>query len=53
MMREMMTATLVTLTCQASNSSATDLIVLGTYQEIGWDEHLQNHLFCVDWDVKP
>jgi len=22
-------------------------------QEIGWEEHLQNHLFCVKWDIKP
>jgi len=22
-------------------------------QEIGWEEHLRNDLFCVDWDVKP
>ena len=22
-------------------------------QEIGWEEHLQNDLFCVEWDIKP
>jgi len=22
-------------------------------QKIGWEEHLQNDLFCVDWDSKP
>jgi len=22
-------------------------------QEIGWEEHLRNYLFCVEWDVKP
>jgi len=22
-------------------------------QEIGWEERLQNDLFCVGWDVKP
>ena len=22
-------------------------------QEIGWEEHLRNDLFCVGWDVKP
>ena len=22
-------------------------------QEIGWEERLQNDLFCVEWDVKP
>ena len=22
-------------------------------QEIGWEEHLRNDLFCVEWDVKP
>jgi len=21
-------------------------------QEIGWDDHFRNDLFCVDWDVK-
>jgi len=21
--------------------------------EIGWEEHLQNDLFCFGWDVKP
>ena len=21
-------------------------------QEIGWDERLQNDLFCVEWDIK-
>jgi len=25
--------------------------VLG--QEIGWEDRLQNDLFCVEWDVKP
>ena len=35
------------------------LVVLGLVssllsQEMGWKEHLQNdHLFCVDWDIKP
>jgi len=24
-----------------------------TSQEIGWEEHLRNDLFCVEWDVKP
>ena len=23
------------------------------YQEIGWEERLQNDLFYVEWDVKP
>jgi len=23
------------------------------FQEIGLGEHLQNDLFCVEWDVKP
>jgi len=22
-------------------------------QEIGWEDHLRNDLFCVEWDVKP
>jgi len=22
-------------------------------QEIGWEERLQNYLFCVRWDVNP
>jgi len=22
-------------------------------QEIGWEEHIRNDLFCVEWDVKP
>ena len=31
-----------------------DLCFLRTSQEIGWEEeHLQNDLFCVEWDVKP
>jgi len=24
-----------------------------TSQVIGWEERLQNDLFCVEWDVKP
>jgi len=26
---------------------------LAKSQEIGWEERLQNDLFCVGWDVKP
>ena len=26
---------------------------LSTSQEIGWEDRLQNDLFCVEWDVKP
>jgi len=26
---------------------------LRTNQEIGWEEHLGNDLYCVEWDVKP
>ena len=22
-------------------------------EEIGWEEHLRNDLFCIKWDVKP
>ena len=22
-------------------------------QEVGWEEHLRNDLFCVEWDAKP
>jgi len=29
------------------------LHLLSTNQEIGWQEHLQNDLFCVKWDTKP
>jgi len=28
-------------------------VFLSTSQEIGWEEHLQNDLYCVQWDVKP
>jgi len=30
-----------------------DFCFLSTSQEIGWEEHLRNDLFCVQWDVKP
>jgi len=30
-----------------------DFCSLNTSQEIGLEEHLQNDLFYVDWDVKP
>jgi len=30
-----------------------DFCFLGISQEIGWEEHLQNDRFCVEWDVKP
>jgi len=26
---------------------------LDTSQEIGYEEHLQNDPFCIEWDVKP
>jgi len=26
---------------------------LSTSQAIGWEEHVWNDLFCVQWDVKP
>ena len=29
-----------------------DLVSLVLQQEIGLEEHLQNDLFCVEWDVK-
>jgi len=29
------------------------LISLVLSQKIGWEERLQNDLFCVKWDVKP
>ena len=29
-----------------------DSIFLTTSQEIGWEEHVQNYLFCVEWHVK-
>jgi len=22
-------------------------------KEVGWEEHLRNDLFCVEWDIKP
>jgi len=28
-------------------------VFFSTSQEIGWEEHLQNGLFCVEWNVKP
>ena len=28
-----------------------DFCFLSTSQEIGWEEHLRNDLFCVEWDV--
>jgi len=34
-------------------SSGFDFCVLGTCQEIGWEQHLQNDLCCVEWDVEP
>jgi len=30
-----------------------DVIFSVLHQEIGWEERLQNDLFCVEWDVKP
>jgi len=30
-----------------------DFCFLSASQEIDWEEHLQNDLFCVEWDVKP
>ena len=29
------------------------LVFSAPSQEIGWEEHLRNDPFCVDWDVKP
>jgi len=29
-----------------------DLVFSVLSQEIGWEEHLQNYLFCVEWDIK-
>jgi len=29
-----------------------DFRFLSTSQDIGWEEHLQNDLFCVKWDMK-
>jgi len=28
-------------------------LVSSVRQEIGWEERLQNDLFCVEWDIKP
>ena len=30
-----------------------DLVSSVLCQEIGWEEHLRNDLFCVEWDVEP
>jgi len=30
-----------------------DLISSVLSEEIGWEEHLQNDLFCVGWKIKP
>jgi len=30
-----------------------DLVFSVLCQEIGWEERLQNDLFCVEWDVRP
>jgi len=32
---------------------ALNLVFLVLCQEIGWEERLQNNLFCVRWYVKP
>jgi len=29
------------------------LVSLVLSQEIGWEERLRNHPFCVEWDVTP
>ena len=31
---------------------ALDLVSSVVCQEIGWEERLQNDLFCVEWDAK-
>jgi len=28
-------------------------VFLSTSRDNGWEEHLQNELFCVMWDIKP
>ena len=33
-------------------SVVSDLVSSVLRQEIGWEEHLRNDLFCVEWDVK-
>jgi len=30
-----------------------DFCFLSTSQDIDWEQHLQNDLFFVEWDVKP
>ena len=30
-----------------------DLVYSVLSQEIGWEERLQNAVFCVAWEVKP
>jgi len=29
------------------------LVISIPSQEIGWEERLQNDLFCIEWDIKP
>jgi len=41
------------LTCLVHNYDVIVKGLLSTSQEIGWEEHLRNNLFCVEWDVKP
>ena len=30
-----------------------DLVSSVLYQEIAYEEHIQNELFCAEWDAKP
>jgi len=30
-----------------------DLVSSVPSQDIGWEEHPRNDLFCVEWDIKP
>ena len=29
------------------------ILFFSTNREIGWEDHLQNGLFCAEWNVKP
>jgi len=36
-----------------SNFVLLSLVFSVPSQELGWEEHLQSDLFCVEWDAKP
>jgi len=38
---------------QPLSSLHPNVVISVLSQEIGWEEHLRNNLFCVGWDAKP